>query len=442
VGIDGDRLDAGRHGDIMLSTIVHTETARRRHLETPIGPYLDGFLSRRLEQGFAAPSVAANLKWVTSFGEYLAERQASVAALCEADLEAFAEHYRCRPRRRGPPRRSPEGSTSLMEGLHGSVRPLLDYLRSIGATAPTPATPLTPYDAVLSEYVSFLRVHRGFAELTVEQHRRWASAFFAALGQQRPQLALDKLGVGDVEAVVGTMAAALGRRSRQIMTTNIDSLMRYLRGTGQISRECMPFLPRMKAYALSSLPSVIAWSDVERAVTGIDRSDAVGRRDHAMVLLVATYGLRAAEVVGLQLDDIDWRRGVLHVRQRKTRRMLELPLVAAVRESLIAYLRDGRGATTERHVFLKIHAPRGRISRAILYTVVRKALTKAGIEAAHLGPHALRHARASALLRSGRSLKTIGDLLGHRVPEATLIYCKIAVEDLRTVALELPAVSL
>lgn len=425
----------------MLSTIVHTEAGRRRHLETPFGRYLDGFLFSRLAQGFAEPSIAANLKWVTCFGEYIAERQASVAALCEADLDAFAEHYRCHARRCGPPRRSPEGSTSLMEALCGSVRSLLDYLRLIGVTAPIPAVPLTPYDAVLSEYVSFLRVHRGFAELTIDHHRRWASAFLVALGQQRPQLALDQLSVGAVESVVVKMASTLGRRSRQIMTTSIEALMRHLRGTGQIARECVPFLSRTKTYALSSLPSVIAWNEVERAITGIDRSDLLGRRNHAMVLLIATYGLRAAEVVGLRLDDIDWRRGVLHVRQSKTRRTLELPLVAPVRESLVAYLRDGRGSTTERHVFLKVHAPRGRISRGILYGVIRKVLTKAGIEAAHLGPHALRHARASALLRSGQSLKTIGDLLGHRVPEATLVYCKVAVEDLRTVALELPAVS-
>jgi integrase len=275
----------------------------------------------------------------------------------------------------------------------------------------------------------------------MELHRRWGASFFAALSQRRPQVALAQLVVEDVEAVVVTMSATLGRRSRQIMTTTVESIMRHLRGTGQIPRRCVPFLPRMKTYALSSLPSVIAWIDVERALASIDRGDALGRRDHAMVLLVATYGLRAAEIVNMRLDDIDWRCEVLHVRQSKTRRTLDLPLVAAVRDSLVAYLRDGRGATGERRVFLKVHAPQGCISNAILYGVVRKTLTNAGIEAAHFGPHALRHARASSLIRSGQSLKTIGDLLGHRVPEATLMYCKVAVEDLRTVALDLPAVS-
>ena len=436
------RHDAARHGGSMLSTIVRTEAGRRRHLATPLGPYLDGFLSERLQQGFAVPSIAANLKWVTSFGEFLAERHTAVADLHEADLEAFAEHYRGHSRRCGPRRGVPQGSTSLMEALRGSLRPLLAYLRATGVTSPAVSdAEVTPYDGALAEYLAFLRVHRGFAELTIEQHGRWGAAFFIELNRRRPLVALSELGVGDVEAVVVKMAATLGRRSRQIMTTNVESLVRYLRGTGQVPRACVPFLPRTKTYALSALPSVIAWSDVERAITEIDRSDALGRRDHAMVLLVATYGLRAAEVVDLRLDDIDWRRGVLRVRQSKTRRTLDLPLVPAVRDALVTYLRDGRGVTHDRHVFLKVHAPHGCISRAILYTVVRKTLVKAGIKASHFGPHALRHARASSCIRSGHSLKTIGDLLGHRVPEATLIYCKVAVEDLRTVALELPEVS-
>jgi site-specific recombinase XerD len=296
--------------------------------------------------------------------------------------------------------------------MRGSLRSLLAYLRAIAAVPPAPpAEPPTPYDAVLAEYVSFLRVHRGFAELTVAQHRRWGAAFLAQVSHRRPRIDLAALGVADVEAVAVTLAEVLDRRSRQILTTTLESLLRYLRSAGHVPRTCVPFLPRMKTYALSALPSAIAWTDVERAVASLDRAGGLGRRNYAMVMLVATYGLRAAEVVDLRLDDIDWRQGTLHVRQSKTRRTVELPLVPAVRDALVAYLRDGRARTADRHVFLKVHAPRGPISRAILYEVVRTMLQAAGVAAAHFGPHALRHARATSLLRSGQSLKTIGDLL-------------------------------
>lgn len=425
----------------MLSTLVRTEAGRRRHLETPLGPYLDGYLSQRREQGFSAATMASDLKWVTAFGEYLAAtRRGSVARLAEDDLDAFVAYYRRHPRRCGPARGTPHGSVSLVESLRGSLRALLAYLRAIDAVAPAPpAEPPTPYDAVLAEYLSFLRVHRGFAELTIAQHRRWGAAFFAQMSRRCPPVALAALGVADVEAVVVTLAERRDRRSRQIMTTTIESLLRYLRSAGHVPRTCLPFLPRMKTYALSALPSAIAWMDVERAVAGMVRTGGLGLRNYAMVVLVATYGLRAAEVIALRLDDLDWRQGMLHVRQSKTRRTLDLPLVPAVRDALVAYLRDGRAHTDDRHVFLKVHAPRGPVSRAILYDVVRTVLQTAGVAAAHFGPHALRHARATSLLRSGHSLKTIGDLLGHRVPEATLMYCKVAVEELRSVALEVPS---
>ncbi|HJW76853.1 MAG TPA: site-specific integrase [Thermoleophilia bacterium] len=428
----------------MLSSLVQTERGRRRHLKTPIGPYLEGYLSHRHERGFTPATMANDLRWITVFGEYLAlKRKVSIDRLAECDLEAFVAHYRRHPRWCGPARSTPAGSGSMVESLRGSVRSLLAYLRAIGVTgaAVPPVNARSPYDVALSEYLKFLRVHRGFAELTIQQHRRWASAFFAELGHRRPWVDLTALGVTDVETTTVALAEGLGRRSRQIMTTSISALVGYLRGTGQIPHSCVPFLPRMRTYALSSLPSTIAWSDVEHAMAGIERTSPLGRRDYAMVLLVASYGLRAAEVVDLRLDDIDWRQGVVHVRQSKTRRTLNLPLLPAARDAIVAYLRDGRGTTEDRRVFLKVHAPRGPISRAVLYEVVRKTLRRAGIKAAHFGPHALRHARATSLIRSGESLKAIGDLLGHRVPEATLIYCKVAVEDLRTVALELPGVS-
>ena len=205
---------------------------------------------------------------------------------------------------------------------------------------------------------------------------------------------------------------------------------------------CHPFLPRRRRYALAALPPALPWSEVQRALATIDRSSPQGRRDYALCQLFATYGLRSSEAVGLRLDDIDWRGGSLRVLQLKTARELQLPLVQPVLDALVSYLRDGRPKDADRHVFQKIHAPLGPISRAIAYDVVRKTLLKAGIDAPEYGPHLLRHARATSLVRQGHSLKTIGDLLGHRVPNATLIYCKLAVEDLRQVALDLPEVTL
>lgn len=426
----------------MLSDFIQTERGRCRHLGTPLGPYLDGYLSYRRARGFATATIVANLKWATAFGEYLAEQGlTTLVDLGAPAVEAFVEHYRSDTRRCGPARRAPRGSTSLIEAIRGSLRSLIDYLRGIGAVPALASRVSPPFEATVIEYLSFLHEHRGFAALTIAQHRRWSNAFLESLASRCPSAELSVLTCTDAEATVVAVGRGLGRRSRQIMTTTVESFLRFLRGAGRIPSTCMPFLPRKKTYALSSLPFAIAWSDVGRALEGIDRSTCVGKRDAALVTLVATYGLRAAEIVDLRLDDVDWRGGVIHVRQTKTRRLLDLPLVPPVRDALVAYLRDGRSETNERRIFIKHHAPRGPISRAALYAVVCKTLKAAGIKAAHYGPHALRHARATSLVRAGQSLKVVGDLLGHRVPEATMIYCKVAVEDLRAVALELPEAS-
>ena len=278
----------------MLNEIVRTTAGKQRHLATPIGPYLKGYLQHRCNQGFAASTLASNLKWVTSFGEYLAEKgHYSLADLGEETLEDFAVHYATYPRRFGPKRVEKGGSISLQESLRGSIRSLLAFLRNTAVTKPLPPQPPTVHHSILEEYLSFLRFHRGFAELTVEQHSRWGRAFFEGIGKRRPCEELTKITAPDIEAVVISLAEGRGRRCRQIMTATINSIIRYLHATRRLSPSGQPFLPQMKSYALSALPSIIPESSIRKAIDGIDRSGAGGLRDYALVLIVATYGLRA-----------------------------------------------------------------------------------------------------------------------------------------------------
>jgi site-specific recombinase XerD len=426
----------------MLSDFITSGQGRSRYLATPFGEFLDGFIAHRRSQGFASETTRAALLHVTAFGEYLTGRGIdSFSGIDESKLEAFVESYRSAPRRSGMKRRTPKGSVSLVESLRGDLRNLLAYLRGIGIVSPVTRAKI-PGEELVEDYLSFLQIHRGFARETLDLYRRWSMVFVRALARRSPPVEISAaLSPTDVQAVVVDIAGRLGRRGRQILTTTVESFLRHLRGTGVIPKSCLPFLPRLKTHALASLPSCIEAEDIERTLQQVDRSSALGRRNYALLVLVATYGLRAGEVIGLRLERLHWRRGAIVVRQTKTRRDLELPMVPRVQEALVDYLRHGRPATEDRHVFQKVHAPRGPISRAILYDVVRKALLRAGVVAPQYGPHILRHSKATFLIRSGHPLKVAGDLLGHRVPEATLIYCKLAIEDLREVALELPEVS-
>jgi len=322
----------------------------------------------------------------------------------------------------------------------GCLGEYLGYLRGLGLVL-TAKTEVTPNGAVIDDYLTFLRDHRGLAPTTIENRRRWMHRLVDALAQQRPPATISaELSARSVQAAVTDLAKPLGYRTQRALVSAVRSFLGFLRDIGVVPRTCWPFLPQLPSYTLASLPSPAEPDDIERALRQVDRSTPLGRRNYAMLILLATYGLRSGEVARFRLEQIDWRQSTLVVWQSKTRRDLALPLLSHVREALVDYLRNGRPETQDRHVFQKVLPPLGPVTRAVIYQAVRRVFRRAGVEASHCCPRALRHSVATAVVRSGQPLKVAGDLLGHRFPDSTLTYCKLAVEDLRDVALEIPEV--
>ena len=174
----------------------------------------------------------------------------------------------------------------------------------------------------------------------------------------------------------------------------------------------------------------------------IDRSTGDGLRDYTMLLLIAAYGLRVSEVAALTLDGIHWRQRWLQVPQRKSRSPLPLPLTDTVGSALVHYLREGRPKdVTSRHLFLRSRAPIEPLKPTGVTMVFERWARRSGLEIPFFGAHCLRHSYAVHLLRSGASIKTIGDLLGHRYVDSTSGYLRLATEDLRDVALPMPKTS-
>ena len=183
---------------------------------------------------------------------------------------------------------------------------------------------------------------------------------------------------------------------------------------------------------MSSIPRAIAADQVRQLLASIDRHTAMGRRDYAILLLLARLGLRSGEVAFLELDDIDWNAGQLSVRGKSGQRS-ELPLPAEVGKAIAAYLRRGRPQSTSRRVFLRAKAPiRGFQGASGVGSIVRHRLQRAGINAPTAGAHQFRHGLATEMLRQGASLGEIGELLGHRHPQTTKIYAKVDLNALRT----------
>ena len=180
--------------------------------------------------------------------------------------------------------------------------------------------------------------------------------------------------------------------------------------------------------------------DVQRIVRGIDRSTPVGSRDFALLLLMASYGLRASEALRLRLEHIDWKAGTLHILRPKTGAETWLPLLPAVARALASYLRHGRSRrAVAREVFLRSRAPYCRLTHAgAVCNLLARRAADAGVGAPYLGSHVLRHSHATRQVDAGVSAKIVGDILGHARPASTSVYVRVALRRLRALALPVP----
>ncbi len=300
-----------------------------------------------------------------------------------------------------------------------------------------------PHADLLSGYRAWLRDLRGFAPLSVRRYSGMASAFLAWLDLRATTLG--ELGVDEIDEYLQARAPALKRATLKLSACLLRAFLRYLYAEHLVTQDLAESVWRTRVYEHERPPRGLEDEEIE-AVLKVTRTDhtRVGRRDYAMLTLFATYGLRASEVVQLQLEDLDWRHERLRVRHSKRGPASDLPLLPHVGQAILAYLRRARPASALRHVFVRAKAPWDRPLRGDgLYQVVCRRLKRAGVhpEGKH-GPHAFRHGRAVGLLRAGAALKPIGDILGHRRASTTLGYLRLQTEDLRDVALPLPRAAL
>ncbi len=215
----------------------------------------------------------------------------------------------------------------------------------------------------------------------------------------------------------------------------LRDFLAYLYRHGVLAVDLAASVVSPRVYQHEQCPRFLTRGEIEAVLAVIDRQTPVGRRDFAMVLLLASYGLRGIEVSRLRLDDIGWRSQLLHVRQRKAENNVTYPLSVTVGEAILAYLQNGRPTSSHREVFLTTTAPFTPLaSSASLATRVRYYLTLAGIRVAKPGMHSFRYACAQRLFEQGLPLKSIGDYLGHRDPGTTKRYTMIAFDQLREVA--------
>lgn len=233
---------------------------------------------------------------------------------------------------------------------------------------------------------------------------------------------------------------AMTRKSLKDTAERLRGFLRHLHRSGLHAVDLSGNVIAPLLYAYEGIPSILTTEQIE-AVLGAAAQDtsSLGLRDHAILQLLAKYGLRSGEVGRLQIDDIDWRADTLRVQRSKTNAMSVLPLMEPVGDAILRYLREGRPQADVRTVFLRSRAPYQAMKAGGLYCVVKRRLENARIAPiGKRGPHIFRHARAVSMLRASTPRKIIGDVLGHRSPESTAPYLKLATEDLRAIAIDLP----
>lgn len=389
---------------------------------------------------YGSSSVQAYVAVAGRFLEHLSNRKVPIEEVCTEHVTAFlARELRRFSRRHG----HPPASVGDWRSQHWSgIRRLLWWANG---RLPVIAAPRCPFgafsQALCTEYMQWLGEHRGMAAESIDSLVGEARHFLAWYGEGRTADSLSAMAIADVDAYLQMRAATLRRVSLKGVTHQLRCLLRFANATGRTARDFAPSVTSPTLYALESIPSCLRAEEI-RTVLEATRKDhsPKGLRDYAVLLLLSTYGLRAGEITRLRLDDIDWRADRFCVHHTKTAAQSLLPLLPPVGEALFAYLRRGRPRTDAREIFIRTCAPyRGFASGSSLYTAVRGRLDAADVHpVGKRGPHAFRHARATSLLRAGVSQKVIGDVLGHRSAASTTPYLKLATEELRDVALEIP----
>ncbi len=390
------------------------------------GPHqslVDLYAGRLVADGLAPHGVWRSLNVFSGLVNWLAGNGQRLADLDED----MAERYLCRR----------AGTQTIQPGDRAALKRLLSTLRQAGAVAPAAATAVTAHGAIFNAFSDYLHRERGLVATSTLRHLPVVRLFLREVCPDGTG-DLGRIGPSDVVRFIERHARDGSPGSGQAMCWALRSFLRYLHHKGLNPRPLATCVPSIRRWRFASLPTYLSAVQVQAVLDACDRTTALGRRDYAILLMLAKLGLRASEVATLTLDDIDWRSGEMRI-HAKGRQQSRMPLPPDVGAAIVAYLRDGRPSSC-RQVFLRTLAPRiGFASGCAVTMIAKTALDRAGIGGyAHRGAHLFRHSLATELLRSGATLSQIGQLLRHQSHDVTRIYAKVDLAALRPLSLPWP----
>jgi len=388
------------------------------------GCLLDDFVPWAFGRGYTIYTVYLQLDSVRHASAWFWRRgRRSIAELTTDDLAAAQHFFFTR-------RRDPRYACGL--------KTFSDFLQAHGCLKPGRPKPLTRSEQEVSHFMEYLRRDRGAAASSCDTYQRQVRHFLKFLGFERHNTVIKTLTLATVHQYLCGFSGQYQRKTMQRVVGSVRGFLRYEFMRGVLERPLHEQIDTVRTYQDEHLPYPVQWFELQKLLRRIDRSTPLGLRDYAVILLAATYGLRASDVANLTMDDIAWSERTIKIVQCKTRQPLSLPLTDEVGAALADYLRRARPSSTCRQIFLRWRAPIAPLSLPGMSHTLQRASLAAGVTLKATGFRCLRHSLALRLLRQGASVKDIGDIFGHRSTLSTAAYLRLNVEDLRPVALPVP----
>jgi integrase/recombinase XerD len=378
------------------------------------GPHrglLNSFLAHLRGKGYAKRTLRKKRSVVAPFVRWVLSNRLAVSDLNESHLSAFAK-------------RSPMQKARIDFEM-SALRLFLRYLRAEAVVSTPPAS---GEGGLAQRYVDYLRKERGLTKNSILVYVPFIRDFLGYVSSETL----------DAEIIQHFLLDRIRNRSSEcarLLSVALRSFLRFLYLRGETAIDFSFSVPTVRKWRQAQVTPFLSPDEVARVLSGTDRSTPCGRRDHAILLLLARLGLRAGEVAALELGDILWRRGEIVIRG-KGRVQDRLPLLADVGEALALYVSKDRGESASRQVFLRTYAPRvGLAGPAAVGHVVRHAFARVGLRRQGRGAaHLFRHGIATRMIRHGASIPEIAEVLRHRSMSTTQIYTKVDFESLRQVA--------
>ncbi len=390
--------------------------------------HVESFLLSLHAMGYAERTLRKKRSVAESFARWTRSEQVSLEHLNESHISGFLERF--------PQMRTVRSAFELT-----TLKPLLEYLRAeAGVPILLPQIEVSPVENLKRDYMDYLRKERGLTENSVRVYSPLIHDFLTDQMVRKGSVtpgALDALTIRDF------LLARIPNRSAEqtrLLATALRSFLRFVFVRGETTVDLSGSVPTVRRWSQAVVHDFLSPEEVERVISVTDRSSASGRRAHAVLLLLARLGLRAGEVVNLELPDIRWRAGEIVVRGKGQVRD-HLPLLSDIGEALELYLCKDRGTSTSRRVFLRRLAPRvGLAGPGAVGHIVRQALAQAGLRSSCRGAaHLFRHSLATRMIRNGATIAEISQVLRHRSQSATAVYAKVSTEALRSVSRPWPS---